>query len=82
MRLASIRLDNGEEIPCVIRDLSVSGAKLAVSARYALPAHFSIIVQGRDRAFPVRRVWRRGDLVGVTLIKADSMTEIQPIVGR
>ena len=70
MRLATIRLDDGEEIPCVLRDLSLTGAKLAVSRRYRLPASFSLVVHGREVVFPVRRAWQRGDYAGVTLVAA------------
>lgn len=70
MRLATIRLDNGEEIPCVLRDLSRTGAKLAVSRRYRLPMNFNLIVHGREAPFPVRRAWQRGDYVGVMLAAA------------
>ena len=57
MRLAVIQLDDGEEIPCVLRDLSPRGAKLAVSRRYRLPEHFVLIVHGREPPFRVRRAW-------------------------
>ena len=68
MRLATIRLDDGEEIPCVLRDLSLTGAKLAVSRRYRLPAVFCLVVHGREVAFPVQRAWQRGDFAGVMLV--------------
>ena len=68
MRLATIRLSNGDEIPCVVRDLSATGAKLAVSQRYRLPATFALVVHGRKTAFQVRRVWQRGDFAGVALV--------------
>ncbi|MGC5779350.1 PilZ domain-containing protein [Methylobacterium sp. NFXW15] len=66
--LASIQLANGEKLPCVIRDLSSTGAKLAVSRRYELPTEFNLFVRGRETQFPVRRMWQRGDHVGVKLI--------------
>ncbi|MFK5597947.1 PilZ domain-containing protein [Methylobacterium sp. HMF5984] len=68
MRLAHITLSDGEVIHCVIRDLSVSGAKLAVARRYALPEHFDLNISGSDLPFPMRRVWRRGDFAGVMLV--------------
>ena len=67
MRLATIILDTGEQIPCVIRDLSVTGAKLGVARRYRLPESFLLLVQGHEPAFPVRRAWQRGDQAGVRL---------------
>lgn len=72
MRLATLRLNDGEESPCVIRDLSLMGAKLSVSGRYKLPALFHLIVHGYEAAFPVRRVWQRGDLAGVTLVTPET----------
>lgn len=66
LRLATIILANGEQIPCVIRDLSVTGAKLAVARRYRVPERFHLRVLGHD-AFAVERAWQRGDHVGVRL---------------
>ena len=78
MRLATIRLDDGEEIPCVLRDLSQTGAKLAVSRRYRLPATFYLVVHGREVAFPVRRAWQRGDFAGVMLAAASPSEARRP----
>lgn len=64
-RFATIILENGERIPCVIRDLSATGAKLGVARRFQLPERFLLQVKGREPAFPVQRAWQRGDHAGV-----------------
>lgn len=66
-RFATIILEDGERVPCVIRDLSATGAKLGVARRYRLPERFLLQVKGRAPAFPVQRVWQRGDHAGVQL---------------
>ncbi|KAB1069491.1 PilZ domain-containing protein [Methylobacterium planeticum] len=68
MKLATILLEDGEQIPCVLRDMSVSGAKLGVARRHVLPESFALNFPGRDLTCRVRRAWRRGDFVGVTLL--------------
>ncbi|AWN42771.1 PilZ domain-containing protein [Methylobacterium durans] len=70
MRLATIILEDGEQIPCMIRDMSVSGAKLGVARRYQLPETFMLTIAGRNLTCRVQRAWRRGDFVGVSLLAA------------
>ena len=70
MRLAIIRLEDGEEIPCVVRELSLTGAKLSVSHRYRLPESFDLLVRGRRGAFPVQCTWQRGNFACVVLSSA------------
>lgn len=67
MRLAKVILEDGETLPCVIRDLSLSGAKLSVARRHSLPREFLLSMTERDLTVPVRMAWRRGDFVGVTI---------------
>ncbi|MFD0935404.1 PilZ domain-containing protein [Methylobacterium trifolii] len=75
LRMATIELEGGETISCVIRDISLSGAKLGVARRHRLPEFFNLAIAGRDLTCRVRRAWQRGDFAGVTLVLADRENE-------
>lgn len=74
---ATIVCPDGTTYACVVRDMSVMGAKLAVSRRHRLPLDFALMIPGRDFAYPVVRMWQRADFAGVTLAlpKPDTVTE-------
>jgi hypothetical protein len=59
--IALIRLFDGTEIPCNIKDISKSGAKLGVPEAYILPASFMLRILGRDFVLRVTLAWRRGN---------------------
>lgn len=72
--LAHITLSSGDQIPCVIRDLSYGGAKLGVSRRYRLPERFKLSIPARGLTVHAHRVWQRGDFAGVRLPMSDANT--------
>ena len=63
--IGMIRLLDGTEIPCNVRDISKSGAKLGVPQSYVLPKKFMFKVIGRDFVCLVSLAWRKGDYAGV-----------------
>ncbi|GJD94630.1 PilZ domain-containing protein [Methylobacterium iners] len=65
--IATIRLRDGTEIPCNVKDVSKSGARIGVPARQDLPEIFLLRIIGRDFLCQVRLAWRRGDYVGVRI---------------
>lgn len=65
--IALIRLFDGTEIPCNVKDISKSGAKLGVPATYALPAAFMLRIVGRDFVLRVKLAWRTGNYAGVRI---------------
>ncbi|MCE4222698.1 PilZ domain-containing protein [Methylobacterium sp. C25] len=65
--IAMIRLADGTEIPCTVKDVSKSGARLGVPSKIELPDHFKFKVLGRDFVCAVKVAWRRGEYVGVTI---------------
>lgn len=67
MRLARITLDDGQTVPCVIRDWSTTSAKLSVARRYPLPSGFLLKVNDEDAIVAVRLIWRRGDSAGISI---------------
>jgi hypothetical protein len=64
---ATIRCPDGDEVACVLRDMSADGAKLSVSRRHPLPESFTLAIPGQGRAYAVRRRWQRADLAGIVL---------------
>jgi hypothetical protein len=65
--IALLRTPDGTEIPCNVKDVSSSGARLGVPAHYELPPTFMLKVVGRDFVCRVRLAWRKGDYVGVQI---------------
>ncbi|CAA2139592.1 MULTISPECIES: PilZ domain-containing protein [Methylobacterium] len=65
--IANVRLPDGREIPCTVKDVSKSGAKLGIPAYHALPESFLLRIIGRDFVCMVKLAWRRGDYVGVRI---------------
>jgi hypothetical protein len=70
-------LGAGVRANCVLRDISVAGAKIGISARVKLPRTFDLVsvkTQSRRRVY-LR--WRRGDFAGVEFCQrvADIATE-------
>jgi hypothetical protein len=61
-------------IPCVMMDLSGSGARLRVDAETELPAQF-ILVMSRDGRLNrrCRTVWRDNDMIGVQFLGRQSL---------
>ena len=51
---------------CLVRDMSGSGARLALSETAALPEGFELFVPQKDRTYRATLRWRREDGVGVT----------------
>lgn len=65
--IANIRLPDGQEIPCTVKDVSKSGAKLGIPAYHALPDSFLLRIIGRDFVCMVKLAWRRGNYAGVRI---------------
>lgn len=59
--------EDGAEFRCIVRDMSLTGAKIGVSARYRLPKRFKLITDNRRQGYPVKLVWQRGEFAGLAL---------------
>lgn len=60
-------LRDGDLVPCVVWDLSRSGAKIRLDRLVALPERFALYIAGHDlRSVPVTLRWRRGDFAGLS----------------
>lgn len=51
---------------CVVKDLSIGGAKVEIGAMYKLPRAFVLLHFSAGLAFEAVRRWRRADLLGVS----------------
>ena len=64
---ASVTMPDGLVVACVIRDLSLMGARISISHRHQLGPTFPLRVASFPEPFPMRRVWQDGDFAGAIL---------------
>jgi hypothetical protein len=77
---ALIRLENGDvTIDCVVRNISLSGAKLGVPRMYVVPTKFELEIPQRGAALQCVLKWRKDDEVGVEFLDS---TELLPHAPR
>ncbi|KAB1071774.1 PilZ domain-containing protein [Methylobacterium planeticum] len=55
---------------CLVRDLSTSGARLALTETATLPEAFDLLIPQKDRTYRSMLRWRRDDAVGITFAEA------------
>jgi hypothetical protein len=60
---ARIGCSNGS--PCIVRELSATGARLAVAGAISLPGRFDLVMLDEGMIRPVRIVWRGDHEIGV-----------------
>ena len=65
--IAVLRKPDGVEIPCNVKDVSKTGARIGVPASYDLPATFMLKVVGMDFVCRVKLAWRKGNFAGVLI---------------
>ncbi|KQP25064.1 pilus assembly protein PilZ [Methylobacterium sp. Leaf102] len=53
---------------CLVRDMSASGARLALSETTTLPESFDLYIPQKDRTYRSTLAWRRADGVGITFL--------------
>ncbi len=51
---------------CLVRDLSPSGARLALTETSTLPESFDLYIPQKDRTYRATLCWRRADGIGIT----------------
>jgi len=55
--------------PCIVWDLSRTGARLAIAAKSAdLPSKFSLLLRDKDARHECQVVWIKGRFVGVKFV--------------
>ena len=65
-------------IPCGIRDLSESGARVRVSGPVALPQKLILVEQRTGQAFECEIAWRRLPEVGLKFLAVHDLTSGDP----
>ncbi|KQO72450.1 pilus assembly protein PilZ [Methylobacterium sp. Leaf111] len=53
---------------CLVRDLSASGARLALTETSTLPESFDLYIPQKDRTYRATLCWRRADGIGITFV--------------
>ncbi|SEP31989.1 hypothetical protein SAMN04487843_11137 [Methylobacterium sp. ap11] len=62
---ATIVISHYDQIPCIVRDLSDSGAKIGLSRRYVLSERFWIVIRHANVIRRASLMWRRGEFAGI-----------------
>ncbi len=52
-------------VPCIVRDLSETGAKVEFNLGWIVPTNFTLFVELDGFKVECEKVWHRGDLYGV-----------------
>lgn len=67
-----IIFNNGSSsMDCLVRDMSMSGARLALSQSAVLPEAFDLYIPQKEKTYRSSLRWRRSDGIGITF--ADTM---------
>jgi hypothetical protein len=53
-------------LPCTVRDISDTGARLRVAKGLAVPHHFDLLIEVDGLEAPCTVAWKRGEDIGVT----------------
>ena len=61
-------------IDCIIKNISPTGARVALSDALAVPTEFEIYIPQRGRSYHARLVWRDKESIGVDFIDAHAET--------
>lgn len=63
-------------VPCIVRDLSETGAKIEFNLGWIVPTHFTLFVELDAFKVECEKVWHRGDLYGVRFTGSRMPTEL------
>lgn len=77
--IAIIRTLDGIEIPCNVKDVSKTGARIGIPASCPLPDVFLLKIVGKDIVCRVSLAWRKGNFVGVHI---KQFAKIAPKIGN
>lgn len=67
--------------PCTVKDISVKGARVALSDN-AAPDELVLVIWASGQAFESQAVWWRGDEIGVRFIRTCELSKPAPPVFR
>jgi hypothetical protein len=60
--------DGNSVVDCVIRNLSVAGARLELSNTVSVPQEFTLLDAHAGRSYSAKVAWRRGETMGIEFI--------------
>src|SRR3954463_11608016 len=60
---------------CVVRDISATGARLALTHQNVLPDKFELYVPLKEKTYSVEVRWRADDDLGVMFVTGDELIE-------
>ncbi|QRM35838.1 PilZ domain-containing protein [Microvirga sp. VF16] len=60
--------DQSPALPCIVQNMSASGAQLAFATVFELPREFELEIPSLDLRVEARVVWSRDEQHGVTLV--------------
>lgn len=60
-------MPDGTEVPCNVKDVSKTGARIGMPESVILPEKFRLRILGKDVSCLVRVAWRRGDYAGLRI---------------
>ncbi|MGP0058394.1 MAG: PilZ domain-containing protein [Beijerinckiaceae bacterium] len=63
-------------IDCTIKNISATGARVALSDTLAVPTEFEIDIPQKGRSYRARLVWRDKEAIGVEFIDAKTHTAV------
>jgi PilZ domain len=65
---AHVRVGKLPKMECVVRDISLGGARIEVDETFALPTEFALEIPQRGAMLLCELQWRNGDAVGVKFL--------------
>jgi hypothetical protein len=63
--VAVIRFDGGNDVRCILRDISVGGARLQLERPSDLPTYFMLTIPAERIERGCALVWKAGEQIGV-----------------
>jgi hypothetical protein len=61
-------------IDCIIKNISATGAKIALNDTFAVPTEFDLYIPQKSRGHHARLVWRDKDSIGVEFMDGQTAT--------
>jgi hypothetical protein len=61
-------------IDCVVKNISQTGARLALNEGLSIPSEFDLLIPQKGRTYRARLVWRDADAIGVEFL----LSEVHP----
>ena len=79
---ARIRISMWTTVDCMVRNLSLSGARLEVSQNFILPPEFELEIPQRGSVLLCALKWRKDDAVGVKFLDREGPIRRAPIAAE